>query len=143
MNALKPFALAALAMLAIPMSAAFAACTKPSGTYVGSGSGYVVDTSGATVNFFSTTVSAKIAANGAGTLTEKGKNYVNSGRYSATGTVTAANNVFNTTTCTGTLTATNGLVFLYTSSGSGAKLTFQYYTNDAYIYVYNFALDKV
>jgi len=143
MNLFKPFALAIMAMLAAPMPAAFATCTKPSGTYVGSGAGFVINSSGTTTNYFSTTLSATLATSGAGTLTEKGKSYYYSGRYSATASVTAANNVFNTTTCTGTLTSTEGTTFLYTSSGSGAKITFQYYNNDGVVYVYNFSLDKV
>lgn len=143
MNALKPFALAAAVMFCTPISAAVAACIKPSGTFVGSGAGYVINSSGSVTNYFSTTLSATIAASGAGTLTEKGKSYANSGRYSGTGSVTAANNVFSTTTCTGTLSASNGLIYLYTSSGSGTKITFQYYNNDGNVYVYNFALDKV
>ena len=131
------------ALLLLTASAANATCTKPVGTYVGSGSGLAYYTgSGEFYQAASISLSVKILSTGAVSATESG-NLMSSGLYNQSWTVPAASNIFNSTTCMGTITNSLGLRYIFTSSGSGNVITFTYATNNGIIVLYNLRLEKV
>ena len=125
-------------------STANATCTKPVGTYVGSGSGVA----GANQSSWTATeagniaLSIKVLSDGTVNATEKGK-LLSRGTYQTTWSVTPANNVFSTTTCQGHIYTSSGARFTYTSGQSGSVNTFIYMTNDNNIVLYNIRLERV
>ena len=131
--------LLAAAALCLVNAAAEAACTKPSGRYVGTGAGISVTTSGVTTNLGSAAISLNIASSGSGTITEAGKTVQSGGRYSQTSSFTST---FDSTTCIGTVTTNIGTQFIFTSADSGKVLSFTYYKNDNLVVLYSVTLIK-
>jgi hypothetical protein len=107
---------------------AFAACTKPSGTYVGAGGGAVYQ-GGAYVTSIAIAYTLTIASNGSGSVSQVGKR-IDGTSVSVSLTFPSSNNLFNQSTCRGILTMSNGSVNIYTSSGSGNEVMVVYYGND-------------
>jgi lipoprotein-anchoring transpeptidase ErfK/SrfK len=125
------------------ITVSFAACTQPSGTYVGSGNGFSYQ-GGNFYSAISDSMVATIASNGSATIDEIGKNI--NARFAQVSTLPAigtANHVFNKTTCRGIVTSSLGLTYAYTVSGSGNVITFTYYNNDNIIATFSIRLEKV
>ena len=123
----------------------WATCTKPSGTYAGVFSGAIYNSSGALSSVLATEMTVTISANGSGTETETGKRNIGAGgvQYTSSTTFTAAQNVFNTTTCQGIVTLASGRVFIYASTNSGAEIRVTDYTNDGTVMVGVALLQKI
>jgi hypothetical protein len=123
----------------------WATCTKPSGTYAGIFSGATYNSSGAMSALFATEMTVTVSANGSGTETETGKRNIGAGgaQYTSSTTFTAAQNVFNTTTCQGIVTLANGRSFIYASTNSGAEIRVTDYTNDGTVLVGVALLQKI
>jgi hypothetical protein len=121
----------------------FAACTKPSGYYSGTGSGLIY-TNGTLTGAISAAVTIHIPATGNGTEWEVGKNAA--GRYGPlTNTIPAIGTTghsFDSTLCRGIVTLSNDLTYVYTVSNSGAVMTFTYYGDDTTLATYWIRLEK-
>jgi hypothetical protein len=126
-------------------SAAWATCTKPSGTYAGIFSGAVYNTAGGIASLLATEMTVTVSATGSGTETETGKQITSTtaGQYTSSTSFTAAQNVFNTTTCQGIVTLANGKSFIYASTNSGAEIRITDYTNNTSILVGVALLQKI
>ncbi len=117
---------------------ALATCTKPSGTYAGIFSGAVYNASGVLTMILATEMTVTVSSTGAGTETETGKriNATSAGsQYTSSTSFTAAQNVFNTTTCQGIVTTADGRSFIYASTNSGAEIRVTDYTNNGTVLV--------
>ena len=116
-----------------------AGCTQPSGTYVGSGSGLAYSQStGSNYSGITSSLSVNFTTK---IITDVGKVIGSSGIYSINRSFTLTS--FNSSTCIGYVTLSNGDVYSFTSASSGTIITFSYYKNDGLIYILNFRLDKV
>ena len=118
------------------IASAEATCTKPSGTYAGIFSGSQYGASGGIINVFATELTVVISATGSGTETEVGKKYFTGvvQRYTSSTSFTAAQNVFNSTTCQGIVTTASGQVFIYASVNSGGEIRLTDYTDNGTIF---------
>ena len=127
-------------------STAQAACTKPVGRFVGSGSGFNVVTTlsaGTPVMAYqggAISLTVNILSDGSVSAYEEGKLYP-SGFYSQSWTVKASDNTFSTASCLGTIIDSLGRTYTYTSSGSGTAITF-IDTGGSGLAIYNIRLDK-
>lgn len=136
-------AAAAATMMVLSATNANAACTKPMGRFVGSGTGIFYNTTdGSVAELSAMSLSVNILSNGSGSAVQIGKTFT-SGTYTLTFSVAAAGNVFNPTTCQGTIVNNRGERWTYTSSGSGNVVTFIYTKNDDVFAMYSFRLEKV
>jgi hypothetical protein len=121
----------------------FAACTKPSGYYSGTGSGLIY-TDGTLTGAVSAAVTIHIPATGPGTEWEVGKTLA--GRYGPlTNTIPAIGTTghsFDSTLCRGIVTLSNNSTYLYTVSNSGAVMTFTYYGDDTMLATYWIRLER-
>lgn len=138
---MKPFLVGILfAFVSLPALA----CTKPSGTFVGGGSGVVFSAvTGQTLAGASFVMTLTVNSLGNGTISEEGKSTGASPsagyRFSRSGNFTST---FSTTTCRGTVTY-QGRTFLFTSANVGKTINFIDYTPDTLITGYTVILNKV
>lgn len=126
-------------------SSADAACKKPIGRYVGSGSGLAgsVDPSSWTpTEAGNIALSINIMSDGTVYALEKGK-LLTKWTYQTNWSVAPGNNIFSMTTCQGRIITSTGARFTYTSSRSGKVITFVYTKNDNTVVLYNIRLEKV
>jgi hypothetical protein len=77
---------------------------------------------------------------GAKTVTIMGKQFGAPGTFENTFAITSL--TFNPTTCLGTMTLSDGEVYLYSSANSGNTIAFTYYTNDNNIVLFNIVLQR-
>lgn len=134
---MKKIILALLVLVASPVEAA---CTRPSGTFVGSGSGELYNRTTGTKDITSLQLSVTLLASGAATITEVGKNY-SQGTYTQTYSI-PANSTFNTTTCLGSVTTSLGLAYNYTVASSGTQISFIHTGSDPTVASFSIILQK-
>ncbi len=103
-------------------SPAFAACTKPVGTYVGGGGGPIINNGSSELVYSEEIFSITVASTGMMTVNDTGSS-TSGGNYARSFVVPPINNTFSTTTCTGTLTASTTLTFFYSVADGGATIT--------------------
>jgi hypothetical protein len=120
------------------ISSAHAVCTEPAGAYVGSGAGLSYDqTTGALLGARAESIQVRT---GVKTVTVLGKQLGGTGPFEQTFAITSM--TFNPGTCLGTVTLSDGEVYVYSSSNSGNTITFTYYTNDNVLAVFNIVLQR-
>ena len=120
------------------ISTAHAICTEPAGAYVGSGTGLQYNqTTGALLGGRSESISLRT---GAKTVTVMGKQLGATGTFENTYTITSM--TFNATTCLGTVTLSDGEVYVYSSANSGNTITFTYFVNDNSLAIFNIVLQR-
>ena len=123
---------------AIGISTAHATCTEPSGAYVGSGAGLSYNqTTGALLSARAESIQVRT---GAKTVTVLGKQLGTTGTFQNTFAITSI--TFDSTTCLGTVTLSDGEVYVYSSANSGNTITFTYYTTDNVLAVWNIVLQR-
>jgi len=119
------------------------ACTRPTGRFVGTGSGLAVNgDNGSTLAVAAFTMTVNINNNGTGTIVEQGKSTLSANvnfKYNTTNSFTST---FNTTTCTGQVFY-QGRLYIFSSSGKGTRMTFTDFSNDNTFVLYNLVLEKV
>jgi len=105
----------------IQAASANAACTKPSGTYVGGGGGPIIY-SGTTISAYAAQIFSVTISNSGATITETGTS-TSGGNYSTSYTISSSNITFNTSTCTGEIKIDSTHATVYSSSNSGNTIT--------------------
>jgi hypothetical protein len=124
--------------LAYGISTAHAICTEPAGAYVGSGAGLVYNqTTGALTGARAESIQVRT---GVKTVTIMGKQLGATGTFENTYTITSM--TFNATTCLGTVTLSDGEVYVYSSANSGNTITFTYFVNDNSLAIFNIVLQR-
>ena len=124
--------------IAFGISTAHATCTEPAGAYVGSGAGLAYNqTTGALIDARAETIQVRT---GVKTVTIMGKKLGATGTYENTYAITSM--TFNAATCMGTVTLSDGEVYVYASANSGNTVTFTYYANDNVLAVFNIVLQR-
>ena len=133
-----------VAFLALSIGSASSACTKPSGIYVGSGTGQVVNANtGYITNLLAISLTVNVnSTSNTVTAYEKSKylsTYSTLNSYTTSGTYNFTN---STSSCGGVVTL-NGIAYQYNSANSGNDLTFIYYNSDPNLVGVNLVLKKV